>query len=77
MDSVAGAVSTPGHDQHHQGGGAVRIKDMFDSSNDTPYPGDMVDEPVPLEGGGNDSSDQGRDQVRPLPFILRAMGYRQ
>lgn len=84
MDSVGGAVSTPSHDQHHEaGGGAVQLKDMFDSSNDTPYPGDMVDEPVQLEGagGGAGSKDQAQDQVRALPvfffIILSYKAYQQ
>ncbi|GLC41232.1 hypothetical protein PLESTF_000791500 [Pleodorina starrii] len=46
-----------GDDGGGGGGGAVRVRDMLGGSDaDTPYPGDMVDEPVQLEGGDTDKT---------------------
>ncbi|GIL81382.1 hypothetical protein Vretifemale_10363, partial [Volvox reticuliferus] len=57
VDSVSGAVSAPrdrtpsGPEGHNRGGSdGLRVRDMLGSSDsDTPYPGDMMDEPVQLD----------------------------
>ncbi|PNW82772.1 hypothetical protein CHLRE_06g293450v5 [Chlamydomonas reinhardtii] len=75
------------------GGGGLRVRDLLGGpQSDTPYPGDMADEPVQLEGGEQDASSQstppepqpGRDIVSegarggdPVPHVAQSAARRR
>ncbi|KAG2497801.1 hypothetical protein HYH03_004072 [Edaphochlamys debaryana] len=76
IESATRERPEPPTEREQAGHDRVRVKDMLGGSeSDTPYPGDMVDEPVQLEGGQPKGSDEGVDQgAKPDVIIPQAEG---